>query len=526
MEPRPPRSPRPPAGSRPQPEQPRSGADAHPPARRPAYGQQPVPPVYGQPGYGQPGYGQQPPAPPDPGYGQGGYQQGGYPTQGGYPPQQPPGNQPLYGQQGGYPPQGPYGQHQGYGQPGYPPQGQVPPGGGGYGQQLPYGQPGYGQRPPVDQQGYPVDPYAAQPRVAGQPVSQGAWMGPLPDDEDTLRAAGYPVANVAPYAGGAHPPAGGPDGYATDPGDYRPSTGVYPAGIYRGNRSARGRQRRTNVRQTRLVAAVAAGGVAIFALAIVLAFVVFRGGDDAGTPTAPGVVVATPTVDPALAGGTTGGVVATETPVVVQPQQPTAATDAAAQPTAADASAAQPTAATDASGATLIDAGVYTGTIERLLPTVRVLPDGFVQQSNVEASREEVATSLGDPDEIDALLAGWGWNGNWQRQFEMDPALVSGPDQTIVLFVSIHRFDSVDGAGQAFPFFTQKAQELTGLAVGDGPALGDQTLWLIGGDAGANTVSVYIQRANVVIRVYGYSASGQPQQDVVDIATNIVGRLE
>jgi hypothetical protein len=527
MEPRPPKPPRQPAGNRQRPESepPYPGADAPLPPRRQGPGQQAVPPVYGQPGYGQPGYPQQPPAygqQPDPGYAP-----GGYAPQAPYGQQPPVYGQPGYGQPGYAPPA--YGQPA-PGQPVYPPQGHYPPPGAAYPQQPPYGQPGYGQRPPVDPQGRPldpqgrpVDPGAAQPRVAGQPVTQGAWMGPLPDDDDTLRAAGYPVANTAPYAGGAHPPAGGPDGYATDPGDYRPSTGVYPAGVYRGSRSARNRQRRGNVQQTRLVAAVAAIGVAIFALAILLFFVVFRGDDNAGAPTAPGVAAATATVDPALAGGTTGGVVATQAPVDAAAVQPTAAPDAnAAQPTAADPAAAT----TDSAGSTLVDGGLYTGTIERLLPTERVLPDGFVQTENVEASREDVAISLGDQAEVDALLVGWGWNGNWQRQFELDPALVTGPEQTIVLYVSIHRFDTVEGAQQAFPFFTQKAQELTGLGIGDGPALGDQTIWLIGGDAGANTVSVYIQRGNVMIRVYGYAPAGQPQQDVVDLATRIVSRLE
>ena len=511
MEPRPPKPPRQAPGASQRPGPPSSTGGGQTPPRRPAYGQ--PPPA---------GPGNRPPAP-EPAPGQPGYGQAPYPPQAPYgqPPAAPVYQQPGYGQQSyGHP-----GQRPGPGYPGFPPDPNT---------YLPDAQ-GYPQQHPPQ---YPLEPHPQHPgsaaRAMGQPVTQGAWMGPLPDDDDTVRAGGYPVTNTAPYAAGAYPSGAGANGYADDPGDYAPSTGVYPAGVYRGNRNsraARPKRRRSNGRQTQMVSAFAVGGLALFLLAIVVGYVVFGGDDAPATPVAGGIAAPTATLDPALAGGTTGGIAPTAAPA----DAGAGAANTDAQPTAipADANAGvgtQPTAAdsgqtTDASGSTLLEGGLYTGTIERLLPTVRVLPDGFAQTSNVEWSRGEVAGSLGDVDEIDALLAGWGWNGNFQRQFERDPATVTGPDQTIVLYVSVHRFDTAEGAQQAYPFFTQKAEELTGLALGEGPGLGDQTVWLIGGDAGANTVSVYILRANVVIRVYGYSQSGQPQQDVVDVATKIVARL-
>jgi hypothetical protein len=479
MEPRPPKTPRTPSQRQPQPnpsqpswDQPGQQPGGSPPVD-PRYPnqQQPAYPPYEQPpatGYGQPGYGRSQPAP---GYGQPPQQ-----PQSNYPPpaygNQPPA--PGYGQQPADPYAG-YGQgQQGYGQPppqgGYP--GNYPPANDPY---AGYGQPGYGQTPP--QGGYP-------PAGGGQPpvqppaatrASSGGWIAPLPDEQLS--------ANSQP-------------GYA----------GYGVGGASSGKPVVN--------RRTQIIAALAIGGLALMILAIVIGFIVF-GGDDNKDKNNQAALSATQTSEAIAAPAT---VPATSTTVLGQPTTaPTTDPNAVVDPNVTQTAGAATTEAsggdqgstTDTSGPAL-----FTESVETLLPTVDELPAGFVQTNQDQLQRADVATALGDEVTIDAELRDMAWRENWFREFAVAPDQ-SDPAKTIVLYVSIHRFRTIDGAQQALPFFVQKGEELNGYTQVDGTSHGDSSVTMTGtATDGGNVVVIYALKNNILVRVYGLSPTGDPTADV------------
>ncbi len=482
MEPRPPKTPRTPSQRQPQqnPSQPSWDQPGQQPGGSPPVDprypnqQQPVYPPYDQPpatGYGQPGYGRSQPAP---GYGQPPQQQ----PPSNYPPpaygNQPPA--PGYGQQQPTDPYAGYGQgQQGYGQPpqqgGYP--GNYPPANDPY---AGYGQPGYGQTPP--QGGYP-------PAGGGQPPvqpaaatrsSSGGWIAPLPDEQLS--------ANSQP----------GYSGYGV-------------GGASSGKPVVN--------RRTQIIAALAIGGLALMILAIVVGFIVF-GGDDNKDKNDQAALAATQTSEAIAAPAT---VPATSTTVLSEATTaPTTDPNAAVDPNATQTAGAATTGESGGGdqGSTTDNAGpaLFTESVETLLPTVDELPAGFVQTNQDQLQRADVATALGDEVTIDAELRDMAWRENWFREFAVAPAQ-SDPANTIVLYVSIHRFRTIDGAQQALPFFVQKGEELNGYTQVDGTSYGDSSVTMTGtATDGGNVVVIYALKNNILVRVYGLSPTGDPTADV------------
>jgi hypothetical protein len=482
MEPRPPKTPRTPSQRQPEPkpsqpswDQPGQAPGGSPPvdSRYPNQ-QQPVYPPYDQPpatGYGQPGYGRSQPAP--------GYVQPPQQPQSNYPPpgygNQPPA--PGYGQQ----PVDPYaGYGQGQGQQGY---GQ-PPQQGGYSGNYPpandpyagYGQPGYGQTPPPG--GYP-------PSGGGQPpvqppattrASSGGWIAPLPDEQLS--------ANSQPGYGG------------------------YGVGGASSGKPVVNRR-------TQIIAALAIGGLALMILAIVIGFIIF-GGDDNKDKNDQAALAATQTSEAIAAPAT---VPATSTTVLGQPTtapttDPNAAVDPNATQTAGAATTAESGGADQGSTTDTSGPALFTESVETLLPTVDDLPAGYTQTQQDQLQRADVATALGDEATIDAQLRDMAWRENWFREFQLPPDQAD-PAKTQVLYVSIHRFRNIEGAQQALPFFVEKGTELNGYTEVDGNKYGDSSVTMTGTSSeGGNVVVIYALKENILVRIYGYSVSGDPTADV------------
>ena len=163
--------------------------------------------------------------------------------------------------------------------------------------------------------------------------------------------------------------------------------------------------------------------------------------------------------------------------------------------------------------------------IADLLPTVEDVPPGFVVTDEGERAEDVVAASFGEAEAADAAarLAEWGWRQNLYRTFEdvnADPAT----DATNYLEISLHRFRDAAAAGEALPYFAAAVigQGLTELGV---DPVGDQALALAGNPTGgANLVVVYVQDGPVLIRIGGSSPAGDPTDDVVALARQIVER--
>ena len=493
MEPRPPKGNRPSPQRQPQqPAQPTQSWEQPGQSNQPAGGR-PQPPAPGsrESGYGgAPRYPAPPPAyPPDPygGYGQG----GGYgapPDQGyGQPGQAPrypaPGyGQPGYGQQ---PPPDPYGS--GYGQPGY---GQPQPPAGGYPGIYPpdpyggYGQPGYGQQPPSPAS-YP--PVQSGQVPAQSPAGRSAgWIAPLPDEEI--------AATAQPGYGGGY----GGGGFTADP---------RPGGRIAGPN-----------RQTQIIAALAIGGLALMILAIVIGFIIFGGddGDDSSNQAAAATGTAAAIGAPADNGTAAAGVVTGETPTASATETATATTEETPAPTEAP---------TEPPPTEAPSSGLYEGAVVDLLPTAADLPAGFVATGEPDRfSRADVAINLGgDADANEAQLRAWRFDEHWRQEFAIPPDQAD-PAQTSVLFVSINLFRIESGAQEALGLFVSSSEAI-GLEQVDGPALGDNSVTMASNTSEGNTVVIYVQQGNVLMRMYGFSQEGDPTADVVAMTEAVLAKL-
>jgi hypothetical protein len=462
-----------PAAGRPQPPAPGSresgyGAPPRYPTPPPAYPPDPYAAGYGQGGYG---------APQDPGYGQPA-QPPRYPAPGGY-------GQPGYGQP---PPPDPYGG--GYGQPGY---GQPPAPAGGYPGNYPpdpyggYGQPGYGQQPPSMGSYPPAQSGQVQPQSPAPAGRSAGWIAPLPDEEI--------AASAQPGYGGGY----GGGGFTADP---RPG----------------GRAAGPN-RQTQIIAALAIGGLALMILAIVIGFIVF-GGEDDDDPGANQAAAATQTAAaigaPDDDGTAAAGQIAGETPTATATETETATTEETPPPTEAP---------TEAPPTEAPSSGVYDGSVVDLLPTETDLPAGFVATGEPDRfSRADVAVNLGgDADANDEQLRAWRFDEHWRQEFAVPPDQAD-PAGTSVLFVSINLFRIESGAVEALDLFVESSEAI-GLEQVGGESLGDNSVTMTSSTAEGTTVVIYVQQGNVLMRMYGFSAEGDPTADVVALTEAVLAKL-
>ncbi len=85
--------------------------------------------------------------------------------------------------------------------------------------------------------------------------------------------------------------------------------------------------------------------------------------------------------------------------------------------------------------------------------------------------------------------------------------------------VSVHRFDTEAGAQDALPFFA----EGSGLAtVEDAPEFGEESIALHGALTGGNAYVIYIRQDEFVLRIGGFSVSGDPAELTAAVAEQML----
>jgi hypothetical protein len=162
--------------------------------------------------------------------------------------------------------------------------------------------------------------------------------------------------------------------------------------------------------------------------------------------------------------------------------------------------------------------------LTELLPAADVMPEGLTETADSSLTLDQVLEALGSSRIAETNLEAWGWSGNVQRTYQTaNPA--EAPAATSYLSVSVHGFGSPEGAAEALPFFSDiLLTEENGYTELDDPGLGDSSRLLSVTDAeGGTTVALYIQDGSVMYRIGGFSAEGDPSQDVINVGTELVG---
>ncbi|MEA2514502.1 MAG: hypothetical protein QOJ59_3989 [Thermomicrobiales bacterium] len=154
------------------------------------------------------------------------------------------------------------------------------------------------------------------------------------------------------------------------------------------------------------------------------------------------------------------------------------------------------------------------------LPAVGDLPEGFEQTDNGKLSKDDVIVQLGDNG--GDLLAEWEWRENAFRYFAIPEAANPDPKAASQLTVSVHRFRNKTGATAALTGLADIVAA-NGYAEADVDKIGDQTRALKSETADGNLYVLYVRTGNFVIRLGGFSASGDSSAEVIALAEKIVG---
>ncbi len=216
---------------------------------------------------------------------------------------------------------------------------------------------------------------------------------------------------------------------------------------------------------------------------------------------------------------------ATEASGATEPASTGEETPPAAETSAAgadDASEADETpAAPDLSGnASLDEAGLV-----ELLPGQDQVPVDLSVVADSTRNEEQVVESLGGGRPAEASLDEWGWTGNAERSFENPDPASADPASTTYLSVSVHGFDSPESAEAALPFYAEiLVASGSGYAEIDAPDIGDSAQMFSVNDANGGTwITLYVQDGSVMYRIFAVSPGGDPTEDVIAIANELVG---
>jgi hypothetical protein len=92
-----------------------------------------------------------------------------------------------------------------------------------------------------------------------------------------------------------------------------------------------------------------------------------------------------------------------------------------------------------------------------------------------------------------------------------------------VFFVSISIFRTAEGAADSLSIYTDSASQF-GYTEIDGEQIGDQSATFESSDGGNVTV-YYVLQDNVIFRIYGLSAQGDPTADVLALAQAALAKM-
>lgn len=157
-----------------------------------------------------------------------------------------------------------------------------------------------------------------------------------------------------------------------------------------------------------------------------------------------------------------------------------------------------------------------------LLPAASVMPQGLDSVTEETRTEAEVVDALGGSPDAATRLQNWGWTGNVERVFmASDPAALA-PDATTNITVSLHGFSSEQAAAEALTYYSDILVE-GGYAEAEAGDIGATNRLLVQPQEGGGTlVALYVQQGSVLYRFGGFSPAGDPTQDVLEVARQVV----
>jgi predicted metalloprotease len=153
--------------------------------------------------------------------------------------------------------------------------------------------------------------------------------------------------------------------------------------------------------------------------------------------------------------------------------------------------------------------------LNTLVPNTLQLPQGqaFRLESEGISTFDDMVSSFPDSDEARELLLEWGWQENVYRIYASDNP---PPHAVGWLALGIHRFDSVDGAAAALPYFAEARRNALGYEPVDVGLFADQTEAMAGEAYNGDELIIYARRGNLIFRVDGIAPNGDPTADVFE----------
>ena len=423
-------------------------------------------------------------------------------------------------------------------------------------------------QPPTDYQPTAAfDPYTApesQPQppygpTAGYPGDSATRLGPLADEPvfypnpalPPNRPAYDPVARYdarSEYA--LHPVGRVPPDHT--PLNLRPAPPPVPPQLAPPERN-------------NLIKGILAGVIGLVAVVALIAAVLafanggFGGGDDSPPPAtvpvvagqpgdgaagaagaaSPSVVASPSTSSPAAAGAPVLPGASSAAPSAGASAEPSAGEDASegetasAAPASDDASSsAEPSAGAGASpsprasrSASSQASSAGTGGITAFLPPPDDLPAGFDTPSDEgDRSLSEVAGTFVAEGEgasqAEADLEGWGWLANEYVAYDAVPQPANEDINRYA--VSVHEFETEDGASEALPAFV----DAFGVEPTELPAdtvIGDEIVALQTTNDDGNLVVLYVRSGVFLLKIDAASVAGDPLPAALDLAEQLVG---
>lgn len=136
-----------------------------------------------------------------------------------------------------------------------------------------------------------------------------------------------------------------------------------------------------------------------------------------------------------------------------------------------------------------------------------------------ERTEADVAVAVG-PDGV-TLLDQWGWQENQFQEFAIQADVVD-PNATSFISVSVHRFETEEGAAAALTGLSDVVIATQGLQEVEPPKIGDQARALTGTGDGVNLYVLYVRDGRYVLRLGGASNTGDPAAVVNALAGDLV----
>jgi hypothetical protein len=150
------------------------------------------------------------------------------------------------------------------------------------------------------------------------------------------------------------------------------------------------------------------------------------------------------------------------------------------------------------------------------LPTSGDIGEGFNQTNNGRRSEEEVVASFGEGSDAAEQLTAFGWQENVFREFDWPDG---GATDTTNVTVSVHRFETESGARDAMPYFAAGSGMET---VEDAPELGEESISVQAVLEGGNAYVIYVRQDEFVLRISGFSVTGDPSATTVAVTEAIL----